>query len=56
MVDDAGTGMAMDHVIADLIASKVTNFTMRISAMDVVKAVSTSAVVRDRNQGPQLPT
>ena len=56
MVDDAGTGMAMDHVIADFIASKVTNFTMRISAMDVVTAVSTSAVVRDRNQGTQLPT
>eukprot|EP01043_Picozoa_sp_COSAG02_P034539 COSAG02_NODE_2422_length_8896_cov_10.526657_4_plen_906_part_01 len=56
IIDDAGTGMAMDHVIADFVASKVTNFTMRVIAMDVVKVLSASAVVRDGNQGTQLPT
>ena len=52
VIDDRGTGMAMGHVIADLVTSKVTNFTMRISGVDVVKAANAPG----GNHDPRLPT
>lgn len=55
VIESEGTGMAMDHVIADFIASEVSNFTMRISGMDVVRAAahaSTAAYADSRRVGP----